>query len=194
MFVKNAQPKVKPDGSLTVATYSDGLGLNLVVTPGPDDKVYRSWLFRYRFAGRQKVLGQIGNLQSVGLAEARIAAQKYRDLLSQGIDPAVHNEQTRLAQERAEAATKITFKHCAECYLAIKRMEWRSEKTGNDWEAGMEAYVYPSIGRLPIKQVTKQDILAILKPIWTTKTVTAMRLPSLPTCARTPNWKTDLCT
>jgi hypothetical protein len=37
-------------------------------------------------------------------------------------------------------------------------------------------YVNPFIGKLPVDQVTVEDVLKVLKPIWTSKPETASRI------------------
>jgi len=40
----------------------------------------------------------------------------------------------------------------------------------------MKSYAYPTLGKLPVADVTTEAVLRVLDPIWTTKTETATRL------------------
>lgn len=50
---------------------------------------------------------------------------------------------------------------------------WKNDKHRAQWPSTLKAYVYLVIGKKPVDQVGIDDILAILKPIWTTKAPTA---------------------
>src|SRR5260370_22391436 len=62
--------------------YGDGGGLFLQASQGGA----KSWVFRYKVAGRLRVMG-LGPLHSVSLAEAREAARGCRQMPLAGIDP-----------------------------------------------------------------------------------------------------------
>lgn len=60
--------------------------------------------------------------------------------------------------------------------MAMKSAEWRNEKHRQQWANTLDQYAYPSIGDLPVNEVNQRHVLAILKPIWATKTETANRV------------------
>jgi integrase len=70
----------------------------------------------------------------------------------------------------------LTFKHCAERYIASHRASWKSEKHAEQWERTLEMYVYPAIGGLPVQAVETVQVMDVLGPIWSTKTETAVRV------------------
>jgi integrase len=70
----------------------------------------------------------------------------------------------------------VTFKWCAEQYIEAHRAGWKNAKHAAQWEATLDRYAYPKIGELMVHQVELPHILAILRPIWETKTETASRL------------------
>jgi len=95
--------------------YPDGGGLYLQVT-GASAK---SWLFRYRFGGRERQAG-LGSCKTYGLEEARAKALECRKLLDKGLDPiSVRNAER--AHARVSAATVMTFDQCAAAYVRPKR-------------------------------------------------------------------------
>jgi len=56
---------------------------------------------------------------------------------------------------------------------------WRGGEGGRQyqqWTQSLTDYAYPIIGQLPVAMVDKAHIIAVLKPIWETKTTTAERL------------------
>jgi hypothetical protein len=44
----------------------------------------------------------------------------------------------------------VTFKQCAESYIAANRAGWHYPKHTAQWEATLETYAYPVIGALPV--------------------------------------------
>jgi Arm DNA-binding domain len=62
--------------------HPDGGGLNLQITR----KGSRSWLFRYRFHGKQIAMG-LGSCSTTTLAQARRLRDEARAWLRKGVDP-----------------------------------------------------------------------------------------------------------
>jgi integrase len=156
--------------------HGDGGGLWLQVTPNGRG---RSWVFRYRFNGRDREMG-LGALDTIGLAEAREYATQCRKLLkgtptTQPVDPieyrrSLHNE-AKLAATRAK-----TFKGCAEAYIAAHQGGWRNPKHAAQWPATLGTYVYPVMGDLPVDAIDTAVVMKALQPIWQEKPETASRL------------------
>lgn len=150
-------------------------GLNLQVAVGASGYV-RSWVFRYTspISGKRRELG-LGSARVVGLADARtLAADAFR-LISNGIDP----KDERDAQRRNRLVAlkqKLTFEQAASQCIAAKQHEWKNKKHQHQWNASLETYVYPALGKVPVDQITMEQVLAVLEPIWTTKTETATRV------------------
>jgi integrase len=69
-----------------------------------------------------------------------------------------------------------TFKQLAEEYLITHESDYRNEKHRKQWRSTITTYAYPVIGQIPIAQVGIEDVLRVLKPIWSDKTETASRL------------------
>ncbi len=146
--------------------YADGGGLWLRVTPTKT----RSWIFRYARAGKTHDIG-LGAYLNVSLELARTKAADLRAALGRGDDPMA----LRVAA-KAEAATRMTFKQCAEKYIEANRAGWKNAKHGDQWASTLENYAYPVIGQLDVAHVDTAHILKILEPIWGTKNETASRL------------------
>src|SRR5579862_5768753 len=95
--------------------YSDGGGLFLQVSASGS----KSWVFRFREAGRLREMG-LGPTHTVTLAEARQRALDCRKLRLEGHDP-IEVRQTQRLAARLEAAKAITFRECADAYIAAHR-------------------------------------------------------------------------
>src|SRR6202030_2706473 len=66
--------------------HADGGGLYLQVTVGKEEQLNKSWLFRFALGGRERQMG-LGSLNTIGLSEARGAAEQCRKLLKESQDP-----------------------------------------------------------------------------------------------------------
>src|SRR5215210_1956819 len=106
----------------TYGYLSDGGGLYLRV--GPTGA--KSWVFRFREAGRLHEMG-LGPTHTVSLAEARQKALECRKLRLEGHDP-IADRRTRRTAAKLEAAKTITFRECADAYIAAHKAGWRNAK------------------------------------------------------------------
>jgi integrase len=150
--------------------YADGAGLYLRVTPDGA----KNWVLRYMLDRRPRWMG-LGPLSLYGLADARTRALDARRKRHDGIDP-IDARRAERARQRLDAAKAITFKQCAETYIASHSAGWRNEKHKYQWPATLNAYAYPVIGALPVQAVDTALVLKVLEPIWTTKSETASRV------------------
>jgi integrase len=155
---------------LAPGMYADGAGLYLRVTP----EGARNWVFRYMLDRRPRWMG-LGPLSLYGLAEARRRALDARRKRHDGIDP-IEARRADRTRQRLEAAKAITFKECAEKYIASHRAGWRNEKHRYQWDQTLKQFVYPEIGSLPVQAVDTTLVLKVLEPIWTKKPETASRV------------------
>lgn len=152
--------------------YSDGDGLYLQVT----EAKAKTWIFRFRMAGKRRDmgLGPAGD-RNVTLAAARDKAAEARNLLREGVDPIESRKAARLAV-MAETAKAVSFKDAAGTYIKAHETGWKNAKHIAQWTSTLEAYVYPSLGPLPVTAIDTGLVLNVLEPIWTTKTETASRV------------------
>ena len=154
--------------------YHDGLGLFLIVGPTGN----KNWVFRFQLDGRKREMG-LGSLNDVSLTDAREKRTAARQLLDMGQNPIEAKQAAQaVLRARPEAPVKKvpTFRDCAKSVIALKQPEWKNAKHGAQWGASLETYAYPTIGNLPVDQVTLDHILTILQPIWLTKNETANRV------------------
>lgn len=142
--------------------YFDGQGLFLRVAENGS----RQWVQRITIHGKRRELG-LGSPPAVTLAMARRQALENRGKVMLGGDP--------LAEKRA-ARSGITFAQASESYLAMKLKEFKNEKHKRDWRSSLDAYAMPLLGSKLVSDITVQDLLRVLEPIWQTKTETANRV------------------
>ena len=68
-----------------------------------------------------------------------------------------------------------TFGHVAAAFLAAKETGWRNAKHRAQWHMTLEVYAAP-LRAMPVDEVDTAAVLAVLRPIWSTKPETASRL------------------
>ena len=157
-------------GKLTAATvrtasrpglHGDGATLYLAVAPGGS----KSWIQRVTVDGRRRDIG-LGGYPAVSLAKARNRAMANRVAIADGIDP--------LAEKRR--ANTPTFRAAAVATWEANRPRWRSAKTARAWMQSLEKHVFPAIGALPVERIGHDEVLRILKPLWSTRPQLARKL------------------
>jgi integrase len=150
--------------------YAVGDGVYLQITGDSG----RSWIFRYQRAGKARHMG-LGPTDLLSLKEARDRATEARKLLLDGIDP-IEARNLRRTQQRLKDAKAITFRTCAEQYIADNKVAWRNEKHRAQWKSTLDTYAYPVIGALSVGDVDTGLVLKVLRPIWSEKPETAGRV------------------
>ena len=135
------------------------------------------------------------------LGMARSKATDLKAMINKGIDPI---EQSIQDQKRTAAANKenkikdemnlATFDSVALEYIESKKAEWKNAKHQQQWVNTLTTYAFPSIGKMPVADIETCHVLAVLKPIWNTKTETATRvrtrLEAVLSYAEAKNWRT----
>ena len=168
--------------TLKPGRYSDGGGLYLQVTAAKEG-VTKSWLFRYMRGGttsREMGLGAMTMRKGDGyttLAQARQKRTKAREMLEAGIDPLQVKHAGRAAA-KVEAARAMTFEQCSEQFIKDHASGWKGQKHERDWRGSLKRFAYPMIGSLPVAAIDTSLIVKVLKPIWESKTKTAVDVRS----------------
>ena len=150
--------------------YNDGGGLYLRVAESGS----KSWVFRFRAAGKLREMG-LGPVATLGLKEARERALACRRLRLDGIDP-IEKRKAARSEAALKAANALTFRECAERYIAAHHDSWKNAKHAAQWPATLETYAYPVFGELPVDAVDVDLVIKAVEPIWKIKTETASRL------------------
>jgi integrase len=148
--------------------HSDGGGLYLTIDTGEHARRAWSFMYRERGTGRRKELGlgsaKGANRAGLTLAEARTKAADVRKLLSQGKDPKKEKE--------VERGSKETFGPFADTYLKTILPGLKGRTAEADWKRDLEVRCKP-IRSKRLADISTNDVLAILSPLWMTINRTA---------------------
>lgn len=150
---KNAKP----------GRHSDGNGLYLLVSPAGS----KSWVLRIQVDGRRRDFG-LGALKEVSIAEAREKAQEWRKLAKEGHNPS--------AEAKRQKASQTTFGDAAHTFYEERKGSWKNTKHRQQWINTLEAYAFPTLGKLSVDRIDADDIAQVLLPIWQSKAETARRV------------------
>lgn len=155
-------------------------GLLLCVKPSGA----KSWVLRYATGEtRTSSTGKpyavrrdmgLGPYPDVSLSQARERARQARDLLYQGIDPLESRKRERDAN-RACSETRKAFAEVWREFMPKKFAELAATNQQH-WKSSVEKYALPVIGSMVVADIEMRHIEAVLKPIWTEKTMLAKKL------------------
>jgi len=133
-----------------------------------DPRGGKYWLWRHRYPptkdGKQQDY-RIGPYPKVSLRKARQTRDEQRQRMhSEGINPCVAKRQDKV--ERFAALQALTT-------FEVAARDWHGTKAAGTWSARhtgdvllkLEKDILPSLGGLPIKEITTQDCLAVLRSI-----------------------------
>lgn len=155
--------------------YGDGGGLWLQVSQfDPDKPCTKAWLYRFTLGGKARQMG-LGSADTVSLAQARDLRDEARKQVRAGIDPIAARKAAK-AQQAVAAAVAMTFKQAAVAAITARESGWDNAEHRRQWASTLTAYVYPTVGALPVAAVDTGLVLKCLEPIWTTKRTTAERV------------------
>lgn len=147
--IRTAKPKDKP------YKLSDGQGLYLEVMQTGS----KLWRLKYRHGGKEKRLA-LGAYPAVPLQQARQRRADARELLADGIDP---GEQKKAAKQ-TEVAEGLTFEALAREWHAYNTPRW-APATANKAAAYLESDLLPTLGKRPIRAVTRPELVELLRKI-----------------------------
>ena len=145
-----------------------GLHLQIAASGG------RSWILRIMVGKLRRDVG-LGGFPAVTLAQAREKARETRTKIESGLDPVEARKATKAALAAAQRRG-LTFDAALKTYLETKLEGFRNAKHRQQWENTLATYASPQLGKLLVQDIETQDILRVLKPIWSDKTVTATRV------------------
>jgi integrase len=149
--------------------HADGGGLYLSISP---DGSRRRWVFLFRWKtpggsgpGKLREMG-LGSASTVTLAQARELATRARAVQASGINPL----------EARSAERKIpTFGEMADEVIASLEAGWRNPRHRDQWRMTLSTYCAP-IRTRPVNAISTEDVLGILRPLWSKVPETASRL------------------
>ncbi|NCO22303.1 MAG: integrase arm-type DNA-binding domain-containing protein [Rhodobacterales bacterium] len=160
-----------PGGKRNVLCSVGGVpGLYMQLTPNGG----RSWVLRVKVGTLRRDIG-LGGFPGVTLSQARDKARDARDKIERGIDPV---EERKAAKAALVAAQRrgLTFADAVDKALSAKLDAFKNAKHRQQWENTLATYATPDLGKMLVQDITTQDILRVLQPLWMDKTETASRL------------------
>jgi integrase len=148
--IRKAKPADKP------YKMADGAGLHLFVSPAGG----KLWRFRYEFGGKEKLLS-LGAYPALSLLEARAARDEAKATIKAGRDPGVTKKLRKLAQI---TSTANTFEAIAREWYELQKPLW-ADRHAHDVLISLQRDVFPTFGDVPIKGISAQEVLALLRLI-----------------------------
>ena len=134
----------------------------------------RTFILRAKI-GEKRTDIKLGDYPPMTLAQARTKAKEHRTDISKGLDPIMERKR-RSAALAAEQARYMTFKGACEEFIPMKTKTLTNRKHAAQWWSTMKQYAYPTLASVNVDDITVQDILVLLKPIWFEKPETADRV------------------
>ena len=148
----------------TPGRHADGGNLYLSISPDGSKR----WVFMYSRDGRQREAG-LGSCRDVTLAEARKTRERMHELLRSGRDP--------IEARKADRASPVpTFGEFADDWIETIEAGFRNEKHRYQWRQTLGDAYCLTIRSRRLNEITTEDILRVLRPVWQTKQETAARL------------------
>lgn len=147
---------LKCDPGKKIKKVSDGGGLFLFIYPSS----IKQWYFHYKFNGRFRDL-YLGTWDKLTASDAREKRDLCRKLISEKTDPYVYFNQIKENNKRNSCNT---FRAITERWLKEARADI-SESTKEKDIRYFKKDIFPVIGDKPIKDITKDNILEIIRNI-----------------------------
>jgi integrase len=144
--------------NLKPGKHFDGGGLFLLVSDAlPPTKL---WRFKYRFAGREKLLS-IGKYPEVSLREARQARDEAKRQIREGLDP---SSEKVAKKNRMKAEANLSVCKCAVTWFEKMAPSW-GEGTRFATHSSFRRDVFPLLGGKPLAELTTLDVLSAVKRV-----------------------------
>lgn len=143
-------------GTAATKKLSDGGGLFLTRTAAGSPV----WRMKYRHGGKEKVYS-VGIYPTIGLEAARSAREAAKAHLRAGRDPTTARQLGRVA---ATVASADTFVAVAGSWLEKRKGEW-SEGHFRQSRRALERDIFPTLGRLPVREITPPMVAHVIEKI-----------------------------
>ena len=163
----------------TLLTLGDGRHIiepNLYLVVRSNGK-NRNYVLRYTIHGRRRDMS-LGSPEIKTLTTVKAEATKFKAMIASGIDPLDVKEEKR--EEAHFKQINPTFcKYAEQSFdeiFALKQFKRKAEE--KRMMSLLRKWAYPVIGHRKIHTIKSIDVVEVLKQIWDTQTVTAVRLAS----------------
>ncbi|WGW01307.1 integrase domain-containing protein [Vibrio sp. YMD68] len=150
--LKSAKPKTKE------YILSDGNGLRLRVKPNGT----KTWLFNYTHPVLSKRVNlTLGTYPMTSLKTVREKTREARGLIEQGIDPKSYRDKQVLKEKMR---LNMTLKSITLEWLDVKKSNI-TEDHADDIYRSLELHLLPTLGEVPISELSPQLMIQALKPL-----------------------------
>lgn len=143
--------------------HADGGNLYLRVIPSGG----KSWAFVFQWQGKRKEMS-LGSLLTTDLGEAREKARAARKAVAGGVNPIEAR-----AEEKATAAPVVrsTLAAVAERFIQEREGAWKKGRYAKSFRRMLETHLL-LIADMAVGDITTDDVLGVLRPLWTTQPAT----------------------
>ena len=131
-----------------VGKHCDGAGLWVVKREDGGAQ----WVLRVTVHGRRREMG-LGGFPSLGLANARKVAERWRNVAAAGNDPVKERE----AEERAARREDITLAILTADAFEARKAELKGDGTAGRWLSPLTLHVLPKLGRVPVTDLDQAE-------------------------------------
>lgn len=152
--------------SAPVGKHCDGAGLWFIKREDGGAQ----WMLRVTVHGRRREMG-LGGFPSLGLADARKLAGRWRTVAASGRDPVKERE----AEVRAARREDISLSVITADAFEARKAELKGDGAAGRWLSPLNIHVLPKLGKVPVTDLDQRDIRDTLAPIWHTKADTARK-------------------
>ena len=131
----------------------------------------------------------LGSVKSISLSDARKLASEARNLVLRGGDPreqrrakAAERIRIKKEEERQKLISQRTVDYCADEFISERDNAgyWKNNVRGESVaRAYIRNHISPTIGNIPISNLTAADVFNTLKPLWQSTTDTGRNCRSL---------------
>lgn len=139
-------------------TLYDGEGLQLRVLKSGS----KVWVFNYvrpYLKTRNNI--KLGTYPNMPLSQARLRREQYRQLLATGADPQRWLEQLKF---NAAKTANNNLNSMFEQWFQVKSSKL-SQKYASNFRSSFEHYLLPTVGHLPITDITPMQVIEVLRPL-----------------------------
>ena len=148
--IRNAKPN--PNGKPN--KLGDGFGLYCVVT-----KTSKTWVYRYKRPNSKETTATFGKFPDMTLQQAREARVSARKMLTEGVDPNIHQKEKKLSVQNTNTPT---FKDMFDQWYNNNKDSWKPNYQ-SDIVRRCECHIFPHIGNKPIGDIDIREMIGVFQ-------------------------------
>ena len=148
--IRNTKPN--PDGKPN--KLGDGFGLYCVIT-----KASKTWVYRYKRPNGKETTATFGKFPNMTLQQAREARVSARKMLTEGVDPNIHQKEKKLSVQNTNTPT---FKDMFDQWYNNNKDSWKPNYQ-SDIVRRCECHIFPHIGNKPIGDIDIREMIGVFQ-------------------------------